>query len=161
MIASTRNLLFSASAPWGLMMAVILAEMAFQGLVLGVLVTLSLWLAIAVTITSFSIARPGGITRPARPLELFLQGWIIGRAVLIYSLTVGLVLSPLTGAFIYWLVRRGLDLSSLMRPQVFLGSFFVPLSVFLYTLAGGSLLGPVFGTLVNRAARVGAKGELR
>ena len=107
MIASTRNLLFSASAPWGLMMAVILAEMAFQGLVLGVLVTFSLWLAIAVTITGFPIARPGGITRLERPLELFLQGWILGRVVLIYSLAVGLVLSPLTGAFIHWRVRRG------------------------------------------------------
>lgn len=53
------------------------------------------------------------------------------------------------------------DLSSLMRPQVFLGSFFVSLSVFLYVLAGGLLLGPVFGTLVNRAARAGAKGGLR
>lgn len=48
------------------------------------------------------------------------------------------------------------DLSSLMRPQVFLGSFFVSLSVFLYALVGGLLLGPVFGILVNRVAGAGA-----
>ncbi len=53
------------------------------------------------------------------------------------------------------------DLSSLMRPQVFLGSFFVALSVFLYALAGGLLLGPVFGTFVNRVVSGGAKGGLR
>jgi hypothetical protein len=56
---------------------------------------------------------------------------------------------------------RAVDLSSLMRPQVFPGSFFVSLSVFLYALVGGLLLGPVFGTLVNRVAKAGAKGGLR
>lgn len=53
------------------------------------------------------------------------------------------------------------DLSSLMHPQVFLGSFFVSLSVFLYALVGELLLGPVFETLVNRVVRVDAKGGLR
>lgn len=51
-----------------------------------------------------------------------------------------------------------IELSTLMRPQVFLGSFFVALSVFLYVVAAGALVGPAFGTLVNRAARSGAKG---
>ncbi len=53
------------------------------------------------------------------------------------------------------------EISTLMRPQVSPGSFFSSLSVFLYALVGGALLGPDFGTLVNRAARAGAKGELR
>lgn len=49
------------------------------------------------------------------------------------------------------------DLSSLMRPQVFLGSFFVSLSVFLYALVGGVLPGPIFGTLVNHLAKADTK----
>jgi hypothetical protein len=48
-----------------------------------------------------------------------------------------------------------LELSTLMSPRVFLGSFFVALSVFLYSVAGGLLLGPAFGTLVNRAVKEG------
>src|ERR687897_58317 len=47
------------------------------------------------------------------------------------------------------------ELSTLMSPRIFLGSFFVALSVFIYSLAGGLLLGPAFGTLVNRAVRGG------
>lgn len=50
------------------------------------------------------------------------------------------------------------NLSALMRPQVFLGSFFVALSVFVYALAGGVLLSPIFGILVNRLVRK-KKGE--
>ena len=49
-------------------------------------------------------------------------------------------------------LQNPVELSVLMEPDVFLGSFFVALSVFLYVLVGGLLLGPVFGTLVNRAS---------
>jgi hypothetical protein len=50
-------------------------------------------------------------------------------------------------------LRNPVELSVLMEPDVFLGSFFVALSVFLYAFVGGVVLGPVFGTLVNRAVR--------
>jgi hypothetical protein len=50
-------------------------------------------------------------------------------------------------------LQNPVDVSTLMRPQVFLGSFFVALSVFLYALVGGLLLGPLFGTLINRTVK--------
>lgn len=163
MNASTRNLLIATGALWGLVMAVIPAEVGFQGpmtlspflvtaflgaalsaavgvlfagwiadrkrrgvekegwlrrilfgtltgviqaLVTGLLATLTTWLAITITISGFSVVTPGEILRLVRTPELFLQGWIVGRAVLVYALVVGLALSPLTGNFIYWLVRR-------------------------------------------------------
>ena len=52
-------------------------------------------------------------------------------------------------------LRNPVELSVLMSPRVFMGSFFVALSAFVYTFVGGLLLGPLFGTLVNRAVRPG------
>ena len=163
MNASTRNLLIVAGSLWGLVMAVIPAEVGFRGpmtlspflitaflgaalsasigtllagwtafrkwtgtakksrvhrvlsgtltgvvqaVVTGVLATITTWLAITITISGFSVATPGNILRLVRTPELFLQGWIVGRAVLAYALVVGLALSPLTGNFIYWMVNR-------------------------------------------------------
>lgn len=77
-----------------------------QAVVTGVLAALTTWLAITITISGFSVATPGNILRLVRTPEIFLQGWVLGRAVLVYSLVVGLTLSPLTGNFIYWLVNR-------------------------------------------------------
>jgi len=57
-------------------------------------------------------------------------------------------------------LHNPVELSVLMEPDVFLGSFFVALSVFLYVLVGGLLLGPVFGTLVNRTVRARGKEDL-
>lgn len=160
MNAFTRNLLISAGALWGLVMAVIPAEVAFRGpmtlspflvtaflgaafsaaagflfagwmalrkrsgkesrtrwvvsgiltgalqtLVTGALATIWAWLAITVTMSGFSIVTPGNILRLVQTPDLFVQGWIVGRAVLTYSLVVGLLLSPLTGFFIYRLAR--------------------------------------------------------
>jgi hypothetical protein len=50
-------------------------------------------------------------------------------------------------------LRNPVELSVLMEPDVFLGSFFVALSVFLYAFVGGVVLGPIFGALVNRTVR--------
>ncbi len=50
-------------------------------------------------------------------------------------------------------LQNPVDVSTLMRPRVFLGSFFVALSVFLYAFVGGLLLGPLFGTLINRTVK--------
>lgn len=77
-----------------------------QAVITGVLVAFTTWLAISITISGFSVATPGNILRLVRTPEIFLQGWVLGRAVLIYSLVVGLVLSPLIGNFIYWLVNK-------------------------------------------------------
>ena len=73
--------------------------------------------------------------------------WGVLLAILIWAL-MALTLSGFT-------LEDPVELSTLMSPRIFLGSFFVALSVFLYALAGGLLLGPAFGTLVNRAVREG------
>jgi hypothetical protein len=52
-------------------------------------------------------------------------------------------------------LRNPVELSVLMSPRVFTGSFFVALSGFVYAFLGGLLLGPVFGSLVNRTVRAG------
>lgn len=77
-----------------------------QAVVTGALATVSIWIAITVTISGFSVATPENILRLVRTPELFLQGWIVGRAVLIYALVVGVAAAPLTGAFIDWLIHR-------------------------------------------------------
>jgi hypothetical protein len=79
----------------------------------------------------------------------FLQGLVGGAfaALLIWAL-MALTLSGFS-------LQNPVELSTLMRPRVFLGSFFVALSVFLYAVAAGLLLGPAFGRLVDRAVREG------
>ena len=81
-----------------------------------------------------------------------LAGGIVA-ALLIWAL-MAITLSGFT-------LRNPIELSVLMSPRVFLGSFFVALSTFAYTLVGGVLLGPIFGTLVNCTVRAGnnAPGE--
>jgi len=76
-----------------------------------------------------------------------LQGVVGGAfaALLIWAL-MALTLSGFTP-------DNPVDLSVLMNPRVFLGSFYVALSVFLYAVAGGTLLGPAFGRLVDRTVR--------
>ncbi len=58
-------------------------------------------------------------------------------------------------------LRNPVELSDLMSPRGFIGSFFVALSTFAYALVGGVLLGPIFGILANRTVRAGknAPGE--
>jgi hypothetical protein len=84
-----------------------------------------------------------------------LQGLVGGvvAALLIWAL-MAVTLSGFT-------LRNPVELSVLMSPRVFMGSFFVALSAFAYALVCGVLLGPIFGTLVNRTVRAGknAAGE--
>lgn len=80
-----------------------------------------------------------------------------GVAALLFWALMALTISGFT-------LRNPVELSVLMSPRVFMGSFFVALSAFLYTLTGGLMLGPVFGTLVNRAVHAdksagGSAGE--
>jgi len=56
-------------------------------------------------------------------------------------------------------LRNPVELSILMSPRVFMGSFFVSLSVFVYAFVGGLLLGPIFGKLVERAVHKDAGGN--
>jgi hypothetical protein len=75
-----------------------------------------------------------------------LAGGIVA-ALLIWAL--------MTATLSGFTLRNPVELSVLMSPRVFLGSFFVALSTFAYALVGGVLLGPVFGTLINRTVRAG------
>lgn len=52
------------------------------------------------------------------------------------------------------------EVSTLMRPQVFQGSFFVALSVFLYALVAGVIVSPASGTLVRWAVGAGSVGRV-
>lgn len=79
----------------------------------------------------------------------FLQGLVGGAfAALLIWVLMALTLSGFS-------LENPVDLSVLMSPRVFLGSFFVALSVFLYAVAGGTLLGPAFGRLVDRTVKGG------
>ncbi len=75
-----------------------------------------------------------------------------GVAALLFWALMALTISGFT-------LRNPVELSVLMSPRVFLGSFFVALSAFVYAFVGGVLLGPVFGTLVNRVVRRDAGGD--
>ncbi|CAA9452006.1 MAG: hypothetical protein AVDCRST_MAG78-3518 [uncultured Rubrobacteraceae bacterium] len=82
---------------------------ALQGLVSGTLAALSIWLALAVTISGFSAGSPGEILDLLRRPEIFVESAIAAIAILVYTLTVGTLLSPVVGAVLCRLVRRGPD----------------------------------------------------
>ena len=80
---------------------------ALQGLVSGTLASLSIWFALAVTISGFSAGSPGEILDLLRRPEIFVESGIAAVAVLVYALIVGILLSPVVGAVLCRLVRRG------------------------------------------------------
>ena len=164
MNTATRNRLLGLGALWGLCLAAIPAFIMANPLRPdGFLVAAVLCALLSGVVGTLVAGRRASVrSRKIRRSALvagfgtgFFQGLIGGGvAALIFWGIMAFVISGFT-------IGGAADLSSLMRPQVFLGSFFVSLSVFVYALAGGLLLGPVFGTLVNRVAGAGAKGELR
>ena len=81
---------------------------ALQGLVSGTLAALSIWLALAITISGFSAGSPGEILDLLRRPEIFIESSIAAIAVFAYTLIVGTLLSPVVGAVLCRLVRQGL-----------------------------------------------------
>jgi hypothetical protein len=78
-----------------------------------------------------------------------LQGLVGGGvAALLFWVLMAITASGFT-------LRNPVDLSVLMSPRVFMGSFFVALSALLYAFVCGLLLSPIFGTLINCAVRIG------
>lgn len=159
MNAAVRNRLLGFGALWGLCLAAVPAFVMADPLRPdGFLVA-----AVLCALASGAVGTLAAGRRAARTEKG-------GRNTLLGGLGTGLFQGLVGGgvaALLFWGIMAvaisgfaTADLSSLMRPQVFLGSFFVSLSVFLYTLVGGLLLGPVFGTLVNRAVRAGTEGGL-
>ena len=80
---------------------------ALQGLVSGTLAALSIWLALTVTISGFSAGSPGEILDLLRRPEIFVESAIAAIAIFAYTLIVGMLLSPVVGAVLCRLVRRG------------------------------------------------------
>jgi hypothetical protein len=155
MAAGVRNSLFLIGALWGLLLASVpalvmtnpyrLTGFLVAGLVCAVLSGCIGTLA-AGRRSAKSAGRSGflaGIGTGA------CQGFVGGSvAALLIWVLMAVTISGFT-------LRNPVELSVLMSPRVFMGSFFVALSAFVYTFLGGLLLGPLFGTLVNRAVRAG------
>ena len=164
MSGATRNRLLGLGALWGLCLA------AVPAFVMANPLRPDAFLVAAVLCALLS----GAAGTLAAGRRAAVRTRKVGRNALVAGLGTGLFQGLIGGcvaALIFWGIMAfvisgftlggAANLSSLMRPQVFLGSFFVSLSVFLYALVGGLLLGPIFGTFVNRVAGAGAKGEIR
>lgn len=78
---------------------------AVQGLVSGVLAAFSIWLALPITISGLSLGSPGEILDLLQRPEIFIESAVAVIAILIYTIAVGALLSPVVGAVICHLVR--------------------------------------------------------
>ncbi len=79
---------------------------AVQGLVSGVLAAFSIWLALPITISGLSVGSSGEILDLLQRPEIFIESAVAVIAILIYTIAVGALLSPVVGAVICHLVRR-------------------------------------------------------
>src|SRR5829696_8633226 len=155
MTATVRNRLLLLGSAWGVLLATVPALVMTRpyrltGVLVAALVCAALSGCVGTLVAGRRAAlREGGGGLLAGLGTGFLQGLVGGTfaALLIWAL-MALTLSGFT-------LENPVELSTLMRPRVFLGSFFVALWVFLYAVAGGTLLGPAFGRLVDRAVREG------
>ncbi|MCA1716102.1 MAG: hypothetical protein LC781_04305 [Actinobacteria bacterium] len=162
MTSTVRNRLLALGVLWGLLLAAVPAlymtsPYRLTGLLVVGLASAALSGCVGTLVAGRRAAKKGG----GRPGLLAgvgagtLQGLAGGvvAALLIWAL-MAVSISDFT-------LRNPVELSVLMSPTVFIGSFFVALSAFAYALVGGVLLGPIFGTLVNRTVRAGknAAGE--
>ena len=156
MISTVRNRLLALGVLWGLLLAVVPAlwiTSSYQ--LLGFLVTGLAFAGLSGSLGTLvagrrAVKKGGGRSGLLAGVGTgALQGLVGGvvAALLIWAL-MAIALSGFT-------LRNPVELSVLMSPKVFLGSFFVALSTFAYALVGGVLLGPIFGTLVNRTVRAG------
>ncbi len=161
MTASVRNRLLIMGVLWGLLLAAVpVFVMASPYRLTGFLVAALTCAASSGCIGTLmagrwaarNAARPGSTGRSALLSGVgtgAVQGLAGGGvAALLFWALMALTISGFT-------LQNPVELSVLMSPRIFMGSFFVALSAFLYALAGGFLLGPIFGTLVNRAVRTG------
>ncbi len=162
MTSTVRNQLLALGTLWGLLLAAVPALLMtspykLTGLLVAGLACAALSGSLGTLVAGRWAAKKG--SGRSDLLAGFrtgaLQGLVGGivAALLIWAL-MAITLSGFT-------LRNPVELSVLMSPTVFIGSFFVALSAFMYTLVGGLLLSPIFGTLINRAVRAGknATGE--
>ena len=157
MTAGARNRLLALGALWGLLLA------AVPALVMTDPYRLTDFLIVALVCAALS-GCVGTLVAGRRAARSSRRSGVLGGVGLgaVQGLAGGLV-----AALLFWVLmavttsgftlQDPVELSTLMRPRVFLGSFFVALSAFVYVLVGGLVLGPVFGKLIDRAVRSGKK----
>jgi hypothetical protein len=159
MTAGVRNSLFLIGALWGLLLAsvpalVMTSPYRLTGFLVAGLVCAALSGCIGTLAAGRRAAKSARCTGFLAGIGTgAFQGFVGGVVVafLIWAL-MALTISGFT-------LRNPVELSVLMSPRVFMGSFFVALSAFVYTFLGGLLFGPLFGMLVNRAVRAKDAGE--
>jgi hypothetical protein len=154
MTTTVRNRLLALGALWGVVLASVPALVMTRPYRLsGFLVAAFACAALSGCVGTLAARRRAILKRNDGVLAGLatglLQGFVGGAfaATLIWAL-MAITLSGFT-------LENPVELSTLMSPRIFLGSFFVALSVFLYSVTGGLLLWPAFGRLVNRAVREG------
>ena len=155
MTASVRNRLLALGVLWGLLLAAVPALLMtnpyrLTGLLVFGLACAALSGCVGTLAAGRRAAKNTGRSGLLAGVRIgALQGLVGGgvAALLIWTL----MAVPISG----FTLRNPVELSVLMSPRVFTGSFFVALSAFVYALVGGVLLGLLFGTLVNRAVRAG------
>lgn len=157
MSAGVRNRLLALGALWGLLLAavpalVMTAPYRLTGFLMVALVCAALSGCVGTLVAGRRAARSGRRSGVLGGSGLgMLQGLAGG---LVAALLLWVLMAVTTSGFT---LQDPVELSALMRPRVFLGSFFVALSTFVYAVAGGLLLGPIFGKLIDRAVRSGRK----
>jgi hypothetical protein len=163
MTARARNRLLALGVTWGLLLAAVpVLVMAEPYRLTGFLVAALVCAALSGCMGTLAAGR--WAARSARRGGVRWEG--VGRPGLWGGARIGALQGLVGGgvaALLFWALmalaisgftlRNPVELSVLMSPRVFMGSFFVALSVFLYAFVVGLLLGPVFGTLVSRAVR--------
>ena len=157
MTASVRNRLLAPGVLWGLLLAavpalVITNPYQLTGFLVAALVCAALSGCIGTLVAGRRAARSGGRSGALGGVGIRLVQGLAGGlvAALLFWAIMAISISGFT-------LQNPVELSVLMRPPVFLGSFFVALSAFLYVLVGGLVLGPVFGKLIDRAVGSGKK----
>lgn len=76
-----------------------------HGVVSSLLASISIWICLAVNISGFSTATPGNVFNLAANPGIFEMSGIAAQAIFVYSLAVGLFLSPLSGGFVLRMMR--------------------------------------------------------
>ncbi len=156
MTSTVRNRLLALGVLWGLLLAAVPALLMTDPYQLTGFLVAGLACAVLSGSLGTLVAGRRAVKKGGERSSLLvgvltgaLQGLAGGivAALLIWAL-MAITLSGFT-------LRNPVELSVLMSPRVFLGSFFVALSTFAYALVGGVLLGPIFGTLINRTVRAG------